>query len=83
MQSAQDFRTRHQAYLDNLQKDAVGTIKENWKNKGDIEKQVTDLRRIVMDVSRTADLTHEMIAEKSDPAMAGLEAACSPSRRRN
>ena len=67
LQSSQDFWAELGKYLNAFSSDAAIAIKKNWIDKGDVEKQV-------MEVSRTAELTQEMIVEKSDPAMAGLDA---------
>lgn len=73
-QCAKDYKVKSAAYLTKLEKGASDALKAGWKGKGNIEQEVAAQRKIVMDVSKTADLTKEMIHDKSDPAMAKLDA---------
>ncbi len=66
-----DFLAKAPLYLSGFER-AAGEVRRRraWKGKGDVEKQILILRKTVLDVSHTADLTKDMIVSKADPAMA-------------
>lgn len=73
-QCERDFRQKHGAYLAKLERGASDALKAGWKGKGNIEQQVAELRKTVLDTSKVAGLTKEQIVQRSDPAMEKLDA---------
>jgi uncharacterized protein YkwD len=80
-QCERDYATRYQAYLGHLEGGSTSALRAGWKGKGDIESQVNEARKAVLDVTHSANLTKEMIEQKADPARAKLEALLSISPR--
>lgn len=76
-QSERDYPSKYQAYLGRLESGSVAALRAGWKGKGNIESQVNEARKTVLDVTHSANLTEEMIRQKSDPARAKLDSLLS------
>lgn len=75
---AQDFPRRRLAYLQKFEKASGQAIRARFKKNE--EAEVEQLRKTVLEVVAAANLTKQMIKEKSDPAMKRLEELLSVKR---